>query len=166
MPRLFLGVLLCITLAYVRSSQEGVILMKKEFFRYLLLVLSTCIISSLLTMSTVSATETATMHSPDMLAIQGHWIRTDAPYVIELRHAKDGSMQATYFNPKPINVGKTEIAEQGGLVQVMIELQDVNYPGSTYVLSYDRTRDILEGIYFHPATKQSYEVGFVRQVAQ
>ena len=42
-------------------------------------------------------------------------------------------------------------------------LQDVNYPGSTYVLSYDRTRDI---IYFHPSTKQSYEVGFVRQVAQ
>ena len=97
---------------------------------------------------------------------QGRWTRTDAPYVIELRHAKDGSMQATYFNPKPINVGKTETAEQGGLVQVMIELQDVNYPGSTYVLSYDRTRDILEGIYFHPATKQSYEVGFVRQVAQ
>jgi hypothetical protein len=101
--------------------------------------------------------------SPDMLAIQGRWIRTDAPNVIELRHAKDGSMQAAYFNPKPINVGKTETAEQGGLVQVMIELQDVNYPGSTYVLSYDRTQDILEGIYFHPATKQSYEVGFVRQ---
>ena len=110
--------------------------------------------------------QTIGLNSPDMLAIQGRWIRTDAPYVIELRHAKDGSMQATYFNPKPINVGKTETAEQGGQVQVMIELQDVNYPGSTYVLSYDRTRDILEGIYFHPATKQSYEVGFVRQVAQ
>jgi hypothetical protein len=104
--------------------------------------------------------------SPDMLAIQGRWTRTDAPYVIELRYAKDGSMQAAYFNPKPINVGKTETAEQGGMVQVMVELQDVNYPGSTYVLSYDHTRDILEGIYFHPATKQSYEVGFVRQVAQ
>ena len=110
--------------------------------------------------------QTINQTSPDMLAIQGRWTRTDAPYVIELRHAKDGSMQAAYFNPKPINVGKTETAEQGGLVQVMIELQDVNYPGSTYVLSYDRTRDILEGIYFHPATKQSYEVGFVRQVAQ
>ena len=104
--------------------------------------------------------------SPDMLAIQGRWIRTDAPYVIELRHAKDGSLQAAYFNPKPINVGKTEIAEQGGMVQVMVELQDVNYPGSTYVLSYDRSQDLLQGIYFHPATKQSYEVGFVRQVAQ
>jgi len=68
--------------------------MRKEFFRYLLLVLSACIISSLLTTSTVSATETATMPSPDMLALQGRWIRTDAPYVIELSHAKGGSLQA------------------------------------------------------------------------
>ncbi len=32
-----------------------------------------------------------------------------------------------------------ETAEQGGLVQILIELQDVNYPGSTYVLAYDRS---------------------------
>jgi len=140
--------------------------MRKEFFRYLLLVLSACIISSLLTTSTVSATETATMPSPDMLALQGRWIRTDAPYVIELSHAKGGSLQAAYFNPKPIHVGKTETAQQGGVVQVLIELQDVNYPGSTYVLSYDRTQDMLKGIYFHPVSKQSYEIGFVRQVAK
>lgn len=140
--------------------------MRKEFFHYLLLVLSACIISSLLTTSTVSATETTPTYSPEMLALQGRWVRTDAPYVIELNHAKGGSLQAAYFNPKPINVGKTEIAEQGGMVQVMIELQDANYPGSTYVLSYDRSQDLLKGIYFHPATKQSYEVGFVRQVAQ
>jgi len=140
--------------------------MRKEFFRYLLLLLSACIISSLLTTSTVSATETATMPSPDMLALQGRWIRTDAPYVIELSHAKGGSLQAAYFNPKPIHVGKTETAQQGGVVQVLIELQDVNYPGSTYVLSYDRTQDMLKGIYFHPVSKQSYEIGFVRQVAK
>ena len=140
--------------------------MRKEFFRYLLLVLFTCIISSLLVTSTVSAVETATMRSPDMLALQGRWIRTDAPYVIQLKHAKDGSLQAAYFNPKPIHVGKMETAEQDGMVQILVELQDVNYPGSTYVLSYDRVQDILEGIYFHPVSKQSYEVGFVRQIAQ
>ena len=140
--------------------------MRKEFFRYLLLVLSACIISSLLITSTVSATEIATMPSPDMLALQGRWIRTDAPYVIELSHAKGGSLQAAYFNPKPIHVGKTETAQQGGVVQVLIELQDVNYPGSTYVLSYDRTQDMLKGIYFHPVSKQSYEIGFVRQVVK
>ena len=140
--------------------------MRKESFRYLLLVLSACIISSLLITSTVSATEIATMPSPDMLALQGRWIRTDAPYVIELSHAKGGSLQAAYLNPKPIHVGKTETAQQGGVVQVLIELQDVNYPGSTYVLSYDRTQDMLKGIYFHPVSKQSYEIGFVRQVVK
>ena len=104
--------------------------------------------------------------SPDMLRLQGRWIRTDAPYVIELSHTQDGSLQAAYFNPKAINVGKIETAEQDGIVQVLIELQDVNYPGSTYVLSYDRSQDLLEGIYFHPVSKQSYPVGFVRQVVQ
>jgi hypothetical protein len=104
-----------------------------------------------------------TVRSPEMLALQGRWVRTDAPYVIELSHGQDGALQAAYFNPKPINVGKMETAEQGGLVQILIELQDVNYPGSTYVLTYDRSQDLLQGIYFHPVSKQSYEVTFVRQ---
>jgi hypothetical protein len=57
-----------------------------------------------------------------MLALQGRWVRTDAPYVIELRHAQNDELQAAYFNPKPIHVGKMETAEQGGMVQVLIEL--------------------------------------------
>ncbi|MDH3998379.1 MAG: hypothetical protein OET90_06030 [Desulfuromonadales bacterium] len=104
--------------------------------------------------------------SPGMLAIQGHWIRTDAPYVLELTHAKDGSLQTAYYNPKPINVGKTETAEENGTVQLLVELQDVNYPGSTYILSFNRQQDQLQGIYFHPETQQSYEVTFVRQVTK
>ena len=107
--------------------------------------------------------EPSTIRSPEMLALQGRWIRTDAPYVIELSYAQDGSLQAAYFNPRPIHVGKTETAEQDGLVQILIELQDVKYPGSTYVLTYDRPKDILKGIYFHPVSRQSYNVTFVRQ---
>ena len=127
-------------------------------------VLATCFLSVLLPVA-VTAAETTSLRSPEMLALQGRWVRTDAPYVIELRHAQDGALQATYFNPKPIHVGKTETAEQGGMVQVLIELQDVNYPGSTYVLTYDRSQDLLKGIYFHPVSKQSYDVTFVRQPA-
>ena len=129
-------------------------------------VLTTFIVAGLVIASAVSATEKTQLRSPDLLALQGRWIRTDAPYVIELSHLQDGSLQAAYFNPRPIHVGKTDFAEQGGLLQIMIELQDVNYPGSTYVLSYDRPQDLLRGIYFHPESKQSYEVGFVRQVVQ
>ena len=134
--------------------------------RWRFIVQTLCFLAVIWMGSSAALAQAIEQTSPDMLAIQGRWTRTDAPYVIELRHAKDGSMQAAYFNPKPINVGKTEIAEQGGMVQVLIELQDVNYPGSTYVLSYDRPQDLLRGIYFHPESKQSYEVGFVRQVAQ
>lgn len=125
-------------------------------------VLGTCFLSVLLPVA-VTAVETTLLRSPEMLALQGRWVRTDAPYVIELSHAQDGSLQAAYFNPKTIHVGKAETAEQGGLVQILIELQDVNYPGSTYVLTYDRPQDLLQGIYFHPVSKQSYDVTFVRQ---
>jgi hypothetical protein len=104
--------------------------------------------------------------SPDLMAIQGRWIRTDAPYVIELRHAGDASLQAAYYNPRPIHVAKTESAEQGGLLKVMIELRDVNYPGSTYVLAYDRAHDRMSGYYFLPVSQQTFEVEFVRQTVR
>jgi hypothetical protein len=104
--------------------------------------------------------------SPDMLAVQGRWNRTDGPYTVELRHAEGGSLQAAYYNPKPIHVARTEFSEEDGPLQVMIELQDVNYPGSTYVLAYDREQDRLLGIYFLPASRQTFEVEFVRQVVR
>jgi hypothetical protein len=117
-------------------------------------------------LSPAGLSDAQTRRSPDMLALQGRWIRTDSPYVIELRNAEDGSFQAAYFNPKQIHVGKTEVAEKDGFLLIMIELQDVNYPGSTYALRYNRAQDVLQGIYFHPASQQSYEVSFVRQIAQ
>jgi len=104
-------------------------------------------------------------YSPDMLAMQGRWVRTDAPYIIELRQGKSKKLQATYFNPGYINVEKTEIAEQNGLQYVMIRLQDVNYQGSMYLLSYNREGDTLDGVYIHGASGQRYQVGFTRQTA-
>ncbi len=127
--------------------------------------LESCLFVVLIAGVGIANADAVAVRSSEMLALQGRWIRTDAPYVIELSHAQDGSLQAAYFNPKPVHVGKTETAEQGGLVQVLIELQDANYPGSTYVLTYDRSKDLLQGIYFHPVSKQSYDVTFVRQPA-
>ncbi len=100
----------------------------------------------------------------DIMALQGRWIRTDGSYVLEFTQAQDGSLQASYFNPRPINVGKTESLEQNGTLQILVELQDVNYSGSTYVLVYDRPQEMLKGVYFLPATKQKYNVTFVRQL--
>jgi hypothetical protein len=129
-------------------------------------VLVTCILSVVVIAGIFSPAEATSALSPDMLAVQGHWVRSDAPYVIKLSHEQDGGLQAIYFNPRPINVGKTETTVQDGGLQILIELQDTNYPGSTYVLIYDRSQDVLQGIYFHPASQQSYEVSFVRQSAK
>ena len=80
--------------------------------------------------------------SPDMLALQGRWVRADAPYIIELRQGKDKPIQATYFNRRYIHVDKTETSTQDGVQYVLIRLQDVNYAGSTYVVCPVVAQDI------------------------
>ncbi|MFW2366153.1 MAG: hypothetical protein ACN4GW_07030, partial [Desulforhopalus sp.] len=97
----------------------------------------------------VSSAGKSGLLTPDSLSVQGRWVRSDAPYVIEITQGKDGQLHATYFNRKLIHVEKTEATQKNGLFYVMILLQDVNYQGSAYLLSYDRTSDALNGIYYH-----------------
>jgi hypothetical protein len=104
--------------------------------------------------------------SPDMLAIQGKWVRTDAPYVIELRSSPDNMLKASYFNPQPIHVESTEARSKGGILHVLITLQDVDYPGSKYLLGYDRKYDFLKGIYILGASGERFEVSFTRKKTQ
>lgn len=117
-------------------------------------------------LSNAAWAQTTLQNSPDILALQGRWVRTDAPYVIELSYAGDESLQAAYYNPRPINVAMTKSTVQKGLRQVMIELRDANYPGSTYLLSYDRQHDLLSGYYFQAVSQQTFEVVFVRQTGE
>jgi hypothetical protein len=44
----------------------------------------------------------------------------------------------------------------------LLELSDVNYEGSTYLLAYDPKTDRLAGIYFQAILKQQFEVVFQR----
>ena len=71
-------------------------------------------------------------------------------------------MNAAYFNPRPINVAKAEASQDGGTIHVFIELRDVNYPGSTYNLTYNPADDSLKGIYFQAAIGQTFDVYFMR----
>jgi len=67
----------------------------------------------------------------------GRWLRPDGGYVLDIRRAQvDGRLDASYFNPRPINVSRAEWRREGGQLRVFIELRDVNYPGSTYTLGY------------------------------
>lgn len=95
--------------------------------------------------------------------LQGKWLRPDGGYVVEIRSvAPDGKIEAGYFNPNSIHVAKAEASQEGGNVKVFIELRDVNYPGSTYRLSYNPDNDRLAGTYYQAVTRETYDVLFVR----
>ncbi len=94
----------------------------------------------------------------------GKWLRSDGGYVLELRSADlSGAMEAAYFNPKPIKVARAVWMQGGGGFQVAVELNDVGYPGATYVLNYDAATDRLAGKYTQPAMQQTFDIDFVRQ---
>jgi hypothetical protein len=96
-------------------------------------------------------------------ALNGRWLRPDGGYILEIRSVDaGGKINAVYLNPKPINVAKAEATRDGSTVKVFVELRAPGYPGSTYTLTYDPTRDQLEGIYFQAALQQRFDVMFVR----
>lgn len=93
----------------------------------------------------------------------GRWQRTDGGYIIELKNpTSSGLIEANYFNPNPINVGKSAWQIKEGRLMVMVELQDQNYPGSLYNLKYQPETDKLAGSYFQAVERQTYNVEFTR----
>ncbi|MFH0953262.1 MAG: hypothetical protein V1873_02920 [Verrucomicrobiota bacterium] len=100
---------------------------------------------------------------PGLETLMGRWVRPDGGYIVEIKNvAKDGAIDAAYFNPDPIHVARAEAFREAGALKVFIELRDVNYPGSTYTLTYNPVADRLEGIYYQAAIKQDFEVYFER----
>ena len=101
---------------------------------------------------------------PDFQKLVGRWVRPDGGYVIEVRgfDAATGRLEVAYLNPQPIHVGKAEARQEGGKLTVFVELQDVNYPGSTYRLTYFPQTDQLYGTYYQAALEQSFDVSFER----
>ena len=90
-------------------------------------------------------------------------MRDTGGYIIEIRNVGPGGrLEAAYFNPGSIHVGRAQAAEQGGVVKVSVELRDVNYPGSTYTLTYEARNDRLVGRYFQAVTGETFDVTFVR----
>ena len=97
----------------------------------------------------------------------GRWLRMDGGYVLELKQADvTGVVDAAYFNPKSIHVSRAIWMQGPSGLQVMVELNDVGYPGATYVLSHDAQNDRLVGQYNQPAMQQSFDIEFIRQPKQ
>ena len=97
----------------------------------------------------------------------GRWLRTDSPYVIEIREVSpDGTLRAGYYNPQPINVSAAKVENKNSTLQVFVELHDTGYPGSNYTLNYDPEYDALEGTYFQATLQQKFDVAFMRMPAE
>jgi hypothetical protein len=93
--------------------------------------------------------------------IKGKWMRSDGGYCLEFKRLMpNNELEAAYFNPNPIHVGKARLYEERGFTKVFVELQDVNYPGSRYTLYYDAEKNRLVGTYFQATQQATYEVSF------
>jgi len=93
---------------------------------------------------------------PSEERLTSRWLRRDGGYV-------DGKLAAAYLNPRPINVARVEWRRAQGALRVVIELRDVNYPGSIDTLRYNAEQDRLVGDYFQAAQGQRFGVEFFRQ---
>lgn len=114
--------------------------------------------------ATAPATKASASVPEPVQKMLGKWLRADGGYVLELRGAEmSGVVHAAYFNPKSINVSRAIWMQGGTGFQVVVELNDVGYPGATYVLSHDAASDRLVGKYNQPAMQQSFDIEFVRQ---
>lgn len=101
--------------------------------------------------------------NPAFSRLKGRWQRTDGDYVLHIRNVLPGGrIDAAYLNPNPIHVSKAEASANGANPKVFVELNDVNYPGCTYALTYNPATDQLAGIYFQASMGQRFEVVFQR----
>jgi uncharacterized protein (DUF2147 family) len=95
--------------------------------------------------------------------LEGKWQRTDGGYILELSGAQsNGDIKAAYYNPNPINVGRSLWQNNAGKLMLMVELQDKNYPGSVYNLEHFESQNTLKGTYFQAVEKMTYNVEFTR----
>ena len=95
--------------------------------------------------------------------LEGKWVRADGGYRLVIEDVKpDGSLKASYYNPKKINVSISNWKVENDSIFLFIEMRYTNYPGSTYTLVYENEKDVLEGTYFLAVTKQSYNINFSR----
>jgi hypothetical protein len=95
--------------------------------------------------------------------LKGRWRRSGEQYVLEVRAVDDSvKVEAAYFNPQPIRVGRAMAKEKDGAAALFVELQDAGYPGCTYTLIHDPKADQLVGVYYQAARQETYEIVFER----
>ena len=110
-----------------------------------------------------NAVAPSTSETPDYKILVGEYLRSDGDYTIKiLSGTADGKLDVAYFNPNPIHVGKANWEFKNNIFVVGVELRDVNYPGSTYILQYFPAEKKMAGKYYQAVEKVYYDVEFSR----
>ena len=110
-----------------------------------------------------NAVPVVTAVSPELAKLAGRWERPDGGYILEIKGVdSSGKLDAGYFNPDPIKVSRAAAWRDKGTTKLVIELNDVNYPGCTYTLEHNPQTDQLFGQYYQAAMQQTFEVVFTR----
>ncbi len=85
------------------------------------------LVLALLASLTGGASASSSVQPLENPSLVDRWVRLDGGYILELREFRnDGSLVATYFNKKSINVSRAgwRPAKEG--LDVFVELRDVN----------------------------------------
>jgi hypothetical protein len=99
----------------------------------------------------------------DAQQLAGRWQRPDGGYLFEFSEIRNnGSLEAAYFNPNPIRIAESKWRWNGRHLQIFVQFDDVNYPGSTYDLIYLPEVDRLTGNYYQALMDQNFDVVFIR----
>lgn len=92
--------------------------------------------------------------------IIGKWLRYDGVYTIEIKSVnKNGTLEAAYFNPNPIEVGTAKWFMKDKKLNVFIELEGP-YQKSQYKLVYSEKENTLAGTFYQAIAKETYNVYF------
>lgn len=96
--------------------------------------------------------------------LTGKWVRADGPYTIEITSVKkDGVLELGYFNPNPIAGAKGSWRMHDEKLRVFVVLNDINYQGSTYELTYNERSNNLIGLFYQAKVKQTFDVFFTKK---
>jgi hypothetical protein len=133
-------------------------------FRLFLIVTSALLTALFLVSCSADTREESVGTEVSEANLLGTWVRPDGGYILQIRSAHtDGKLNAGYFNPRPVNIGKAAWRRAGSILKVEVVLDDTNYWGSTYSLVYQEEEDRLAGVYFQAVQGQNYQVVFVRR---
>ena len=106
----------------------------------------------------------AQSETQDYKNLIGRWVRPDGGYVLVIKDVNsDGSIEAAYFNPNPIDVSEAYITVKSDKTNIFVKLEGWGYEGSYYTLVYDKDTDRLIGVYHQLVYKQNYDIYFVRE---